>query len=127
MTTPTTRLLLSHRAQLIDWLRRSDPGTCSENADRHRRARGVWSARLDAPPSVVMPTPAPVILAATALPATRVPIAAPSTICASSAPWSRMMRPRGESIPAVSRAVLQRGVRQSLALALAAANRALVA
>jgi hypothetical protein len=39
---------------------------------------GVWSARPDAPPSMLEPTPVPVILVATAVPAMSIPVVAPS-------------------------------------------------
>jgi hypothetical protein len=74
MTTPTTRLLPSRRAQFLDWLRRLDPWpVVSLLIVMVVVLVGVRSARPDAPP-----TPAPVILTATAVPAMSMPVAAPS-------------------------------------------------
>jgi hypothetical protein len=71
--------LPSRRAQLIDWLRRSDPWhVLSLLIVLVVVLVGVWSARPDALPSVQQPTPAPVILMATPLPAMPLPIVAPS-------------------------------------------------
>jgi hypothetical protein len=78
MTTPTIRLLPSRRAQLLDWLRRSDPWHILSLLIVVVVFVGVWSARPDAPPSVTMPTPAPVILLATSVPAISIPVVAPS-------------------------------------------------
>jgi hypothetical protein len=77
MTTPTTRLLPSRRAQLLDWLRRLDSWHVLSLLIVVVVLVGVWFARPDAPPSVEMPTPAPVILIAT-MPATPIPIVAAS-------------------------------------------------
>jgi hypothetical protein len=79
MTTPTTRLLPSRRAQLLDWLRRSDPW--------HMLSLlivlvvvlvGIWPKSSDAPSSMQQVTPAPVILIATSVPAMSIPVVAPS-------------------------------------------------
>jgi hypothetical protein len=78
MTTLTSRLFPNRRAQLIDWLRRHDPWHALSLLIVVAVLMGVWSARPDAPSSVQQPTPAPVILVATPLPATFIPIAASS-------------------------------------------------
>jgi hypothetical protein len=77
MTTPTIRLFLSRRAQLLDWLRRSDPWPALSLLIVVVVLVSVWSARPDAPASVAMPTPVPVILVAT-MPATPILVIAPS-------------------------------------------------
>jgi hypothetical protein len=79
MTTPTTRLLPWCRAQLLDWLRRSDPWPALSLLTVVVVLMGMWPRRPDAPPSVQQVTPAPVILVATPLAATPIPIVAPST------------------------------------------------
>jgi hypothetical protein len=78
MTTPTSRLFPSRRAQLLDWLRRYDPWSAlSVLIVLVVVLVAIWPARPEAP-SVAMPTPAPVILVATTVPATPVPILASS-------------------------------------------------
>jgi hypothetical protein len=79
MTHPTTRLLPSRRAQLVDWLRRHDPWLAlSLLIVLVVVLVGIWPTLLSAPPSVPMPTPAPVILVTTPLAVTPIPIVAPS-------------------------------------------------
>jgi hypothetical protein len=79
MTTPTTRLLPSRHAQLLDWLRRSDPWSAlSLLIVLVVVLVGMWRALRDAPSSMQQVTPAPVILVATTVPATPIPIVAPS-------------------------------------------------
>jgi hypothetical protein len=70
MTTPTTRLLRSRRAQLLDWLRRLDPWQVLSML--------IMRALPSAPRSVQQPTAAPIILVATPVPATPIPIVTPS-------------------------------------------------
>ena len=78
MTTPTTRLLRSRRAQLLDWLRRLDPWHSLSMLIVLVVLVGMWPTRPDAPTSVPQPTPAPVILIATSVPAMPIPIVASS-------------------------------------------------
>jgi hypothetical protein len=78
MTIPTTRLFPSRRARLLDWLRRSDPWYTLSLLIVVVVLVGVWSARPAAPPSEQQSTPAPVILMATTVPATPIPVVAPS-------------------------------------------------
>jgi hypothetical protein len=79
MTTPTTRLLLSRRGQLLDWLRRYDPWhVLSLLMVLVVAFAGMWRALPEAPRSVPLPTPAPVLLLATPLPATSIPSVTPS-------------------------------------------------
>jgi hypothetical protein len=78
MTTPTTRLLPSRRAQLLDWLRRSDPWYALSVLIVVVVLVEMWPTRPAAPPSVRQLTPAPVILIATSLPVTPIPIVAAS-------------------------------------------------
>ncbi|HEY3232719.1 MAG TPA: hypothetical protein VGJ87_26045 [Roseiflexaceae bacterium] len=78
MTTPTTRLLLSRRAQLLDWLRRYDPWhVLSLLIVLVVAFTGVMRALPDAPRSVPLPTSAPLILVATPLSATPIPTVTP--------------------------------------------------
>src|SRR5918911_2456911 len=78
MTTPTTRLFPSRRAQLLDWLRRSDPWHVLSLLIVLVVLVGMWSTQPGAPPSEQQSTPAPVILVATAVPAMSIPVVAPS-------------------------------------------------
>ena len=103
MTTPTSRLFPSRRAQLLDWLRRYDPWHALSLLIVVVVLVGVWSARPGAPPSVAMSTPAPVILVATSMPATSIPIAALSTelrllraVVAYAAPEGKLL---GDTLP----------------------------
>jgi hypothetical protein len=77
MTTPTTRLFPSRRAQLLDWLRCSDPWHALSLLIVVVALVGMWTRRPASPPSVRQPTPAPVILVATSVPATPITIVAP--------------------------------------------------
>ena len=78
MTIPTSRLFPSRRAQLLDWLRRSDPWHMLSLLIVVVVLVGVWSAQPEAPSSVWQSTPAPVVLIATSVPATPIPIGASS-------------------------------------------------
>jgi len=74
MTTPTTRLLPSRRAQLLDWLRRYDPWhVLSLLIVLVVAFTGVRRALPTASRSVPLPTSAPLILLATPLSATPIP------------------------------------------------------
>jgi hypothetical protein len=79
MTTHTTRLCSSCRTQLIDWLRRRDPWhALSMLIVLVVAFVGMWRALPSAPRTMRQPTLAPIILVATPLPATPIPIVAPS-------------------------------------------------
>ena len=78
MTTPTTRLLPSRRVQLLDWLRRHDPWHSLSLLIVVVVLVGMWWPLPSAPYDVRQVTPAPVILVATSVPATPIPIVAPS-------------------------------------------------
>jgi hypothetical protein len=78
MTTPTSRLFPSRRAQLLDWLRRYDPWhSLSLLIVLVVVLMGMWS-KPPAPYDMRQPTPAPVILLATAVPAMSMSVVAPS-------------------------------------------------
>jgi hypothetical protein len=77
MTIPTPRLFPSRRAQLLDWLRRSDPWHIfSLLIVLVVVLVGMWPKLPDAPPSAPLSTPVPIILLATPVPAMSIPVVA---------------------------------------------------